>query len=118
VESETHIDIKPALHLPKNLKDHILTDQRLSQHQKFVLFTLYYLDSKKKTSKRISTTLSATNIFGLTTTPYPSIFAPCDMEPACQPESVLRRFISLTEHSERSNTGKSHSPVFLTTVNH
>jgi hypothetical protein len=48
VESETHIDIKPALHLPKNLKDHILTDQRLSQHQKFVLFTLYYLDSKGK----------------------------------------------------------------------
>jgi hypothetical protein len=44
VESETHIDIKPALHLPKNLKDHILTDQRLSQHQKFVLFTLYYLE--------------------------------------------------------------------------
>lgn len=48
VDSETHIDIKPALHLPKNLKDHILTDQRLSQHQKFVLFTLYYLDSKGK----------------------------------------------------------------------
>jgi hypothetical protein len=48
VESGTHIDIKPALHLPKNLKDHILTDQRLSQHQKFVLFTLYYLDSKGK----------------------------------------------------------------------
>ena len=48
MESETHIDIKPALHLPKDLKDHILTDQRLSQHQKFVLFTLYYLDSKGK----------------------------------------------------------------------
>lgn len=45
---ETHLDIKPALHLPEDLKDRILTDQRLNQHQKFVLFTLYYLDSKGK----------------------------------------------------------------------
>jgi hypothetical protein len=45
---ETPLDIKPALHLPKDLKDRILTDQRLSLHQKFVLFTLYYLDSKGK----------------------------------------------------------------------
>jgi hypothetical protein len=31
-----------------DLKNRILTDQRLSLHQKFVLFTLYYLDSKGK----------------------------------------------------------------------
>ncbi len=48
MEWDTSFDIKPALHLPKDLKDRILTDQRLSQHQKFVLFTLYYLDSKGK----------------------------------------------------------------------
>lgn len=36
------------MHLPKGLKDRILTDQRLSLHQKFVLFTLYYLDAKGK----------------------------------------------------------------------
>ena len=41
-------DIRPALHLPEDLKDRILRDQRLNQHQKFVLFTLYYLDSKGK----------------------------------------------------------------------
>jgi hypothetical protein len=40
--------VKPTLHLPKNLKDRILTDQRLTLHHKFVLFTLYYLDSKGK----------------------------------------------------------------------
>ena len=40
--------IKPALRLPKDLKDHILTDQRLTLHHKFVLFTLYYLDSTGK----------------------------------------------------------------------
>ena len=48
MESDTHLDIKPALHLPKDLKDRILTDQRLTQHHKFVLFTLYYLDSRGK----------------------------------------------------------------------
>ena len=41
-------DIKPALHLPEDLKDYILTDRRLNLHHKFVLFTLYYLDSKGK----------------------------------------------------------------------
>ena len=40
--------IKPALRLPEDLKDRILTDQRLTLHHKFVLFTLYYLDSKGK----------------------------------------------------------------------
>ncbi len=48
MDREIPFDIKPALHLPKDLKDRILTDQRLSLHQKFVLFTLYYLDSKGK----------------------------------------------------------------------
>ena len=48
MERDTSFDIKPALHLPKDLKDHILTDQRLAQHHKFMLFTLYYLDSKGK----------------------------------------------------------------------
>jgi len=38
----------PELRLPQNLKDHILTDQRITLHHKFVLFTLYYLDSKGK----------------------------------------------------------------------
>jgi hypothetical protein len=46
VHREPPFDIKPALRLPKDLKDRILTDHRLSLHQKFVLFTLYYLDSK------------------------------------------------------------------------
>ena len=40
--------VKSTLHLPKNLKDRILTDQRLTLHHKFVLFTLYYLDSTGK----------------------------------------------------------------------
>jgi len=48
VERDTNFDIKLALHLPKDLKDRILTDQRLAQHHKFMLFTLYYLDSMGK----------------------------------------------------------------------
>ncbi len=40
--------VKTTLNLPKNLKDRILTDRRLTLHHKFVLFTLYYLDSKGK----------------------------------------------------------------------
>ena len=48
MERDTFFDIRPALHLPKDLKDHILTDRRLAQHHKFMLFTLYYLDSKGK----------------------------------------------------------------------
>ena len=39
------ISVKSALCLPNSLKNRILTDHRLSLHQKFVLFTLYYLDS-------------------------------------------------------------------------
>ena len=46
--------VKPGLHLPKHLKDKILTDQRLSLHHKFVLFTLYYLDSKGKLDEYVS----------------------------------------------------------------
>ena len=45
---DTPISTKPTLNLPRDLKNRILTDQRLSLHQKFVLFTLYYLDSKGK----------------------------------------------------------------------
>ena len=41
-------EIKPALHLPAHLKDRILSDPRLNLHHRFVLFTLYYLDSKGK----------------------------------------------------------------------
>ncbi len=37
--------VNSALSLPNSLKNRILTDHRLSLHQKFVLFTLYYLDS-------------------------------------------------------------------------
>lgn len=37
---------RASLRLPRDLKNRILADQRLTLHQKFVLFTLYYLDSK------------------------------------------------------------------------
>lgn len=42
---DTSTSVKSALCLPTSLKNRILTDQRLSLPQKFVLFTLYYLDS-------------------------------------------------------------------------
>lgn len=54
MEREMDLNIKPALHLPKDLKDRILTDQRLNLHHKFVLFTLYYLDSKGKLDEYVS----------------------------------------------------------------
>jgi hypothetical protein len=58
--------------------------------------------------------LSVINIFDLTTTLYPSIFAPYDMEPACPPEPLLRRSIPLTEiteHLERVNLSNQRSEL-------
>ncbi|MBW1981861.1 MAG: hypothetical protein JRJ12_11630 [Deltaproteobacteria bacterium] len=48
MDGDKPVNFKPSLRLPRDLKNRILTDQRLSLHQKFVLFTLYYLDSKGK----------------------------------------------------------------------
>jgi hypothetical protein len=45
VGRDTSRSLNSALSLPNSLKNRILTDHRLSLHQKFVLFTLYYLDS-------------------------------------------------------------------------
>jgi hypothetical protein len=45
VGKDTSRSLHSALSLPNSLKNRILTDHRLSLHQKFVLFTLYYLDS-------------------------------------------------------------------------
>jgi len=45
VGKDVSTSVKSALCLPNSLKNRILTDHRLSLHQKFVLFTLYYLDS-------------------------------------------------------------------------
>lgn len=45
VGKDTSRSLNSSLSLPNSLKNRILTDHRLSLHQKFVLFTLYYLDS-------------------------------------------------------------------------
>lgn len=43
---EKTTDIKSDLNLPKDLKERILGDERLDSNQKFLLLSLYYLDSR------------------------------------------------------------------------